>query len=221
MSREVILERIRSQFRIGTSIERRRGVVRERLDEAARGVIPVVADSAAKRLRRFTEKATAAEASVERIAPAHLQRAVARWLREHNLPPTIRIGEDQRLDALRRAPGKSLRVFRGASDGHDLAAVSHAECAIAETGTLALLSGPDNPTSLNFLAENHIIVTRISDVVDHYEDLWDRLRRRDGRGVMPRAVNFITGPSRSADIEQTLILGAHGPVRLHIILTRD
>lgn len=221
MSRDVILKRLGNQIRTGTSIERRRGVVRKRLDEAARGVMPAVADSEAKRLHRFTDKARAAQATVERIAPAHLQRAVARWLREHNLPPTIRVGEDARLDALRQARGKTLRVFRGPSDGHDLVAVSHAECAIAETGTLALLSGPDNPTSLNFLAENHIVVTRISNVVDHYEDLWDRLRRRDGPKVMPRAVNFITGPSRSADIEQTLILGAHGPVRLHIILTRN
>ncbi|MEI9915983.1 MAG: LUD domain-containing protein [Methylovirgula sp.] len=38
------------------------------------------------------------------------------------------------------------------------------------------------------------------------------------RGAMPRTVNFITGPSRSADIEQTLLLGAHGPRALHIII---
>ena len=44
------------------------------------------------------------------------------------------------------------------------------------------------------------------------------LRARYGKDKMPRTLNLITGPSRSADIEQTLILGAHGPRKLHIIV---
>jgi L-lactate dehydrogenase complex protein LldG len=58
-------------------------------------------------------------------------------------------------------------------------------------------------------------VLRASEVVAAYEDGWDRLRRT---GVMPRTVNFITGPSRTGDIEQRIQLGAHGPRRLHIVL---
>jgi L-lactate dehydrogenase complex protein LldG len=55
-------------------------------------------------------------------------------------------------------------------------------------------------------------------VVAAYEDGWDRLREGGG---MPRAINFITGPSRTGDIEQRIELGAHGPRRLHIILVDD
>ena len=134
-------------------------------------------------------------------------------------------GEDKRLSILHKAAnkakGSALTVKQGPSDGTDLTGVSHAECGISETGTLALLSGADNPTTLNFLPENHIVVVQRSDIAAHYEEIWPRLRKRFGKGKMPRTVNLITGPSRSADIEQTLLLGAHGPVRLHIIVIED
>ena len=84
-----------------------------------------------------------------------------------------------------------------------------------------LTSGPDNPTTLNFLPENHIIALPASRICATYEDAWDAMRAIYGGGIMPRAVNFITGPSRTADIEQTLLMGAHGPRRLHVILIED
>src|SRR5260370_1008553 len=59
------------------------------------------------------------------------------------------------------------------------------------------------------------------DIAGDYEALWRKLRERFGAGAMPRTVNWITGPSRSADIEQTLILGAHGPQRLHVMVVGD
>jgi len=102
-----------------------------------------------------------------------------------------------------------------------LSSVSHAFAGVAETGTVVLASGTDNPTSLNFLPDNHIVVIDANDVAGDYESVWQRLRERYGDGLMPRAVNLITGPSRSADIEQTLILGAHGPRRLHVIVVGE
>ena len=89
---------------------------------------------------------------------------------------------------------------------------------IAETGTLALVSGPANPTTLNFLPDNHIVVLRKEDILSDYESVFARLRTAYGKGGAPRTLNFVTGPSRSADIEQTLLLGAHGPRRLHIVI---
>ena len=59
------------------------------------------------------------------------------------------------------------------------------------------------------------------DIAGDYETLWRRLREKFGDGLMPRAVNLITGPSRSADIKQTLILGAHGPRRLHVMVVGE
>jgi L-lactate dehydrogenase complex protein LldG len=96
--------------------------------------------------------------------------------------------------------------------------MSHALAGVAETGTLVLTSGPDNPTTINFLPETHIVAVRADDIVGDYESVWDAFRLRFGRGALPRTVNMITGPSRSGDIEQTILLGAHGPRRLHIVV---
>ena len=118
-----------------------------------------------------------------------------------------------------RPPSRSRT---GRSDGQDLVAVSHAFGGVAETGTLAMVSGAENPTTLNFLPDNAIVVVSAKDIDG-------RLRRRSGtgcataygKGVMPRTVNWITGPSRSGDIEQTMLLGAHGPRSVHIVIVKD
>ncbi len=83
-------------------------------------------------------------------------------------------------------------------------------------------SGPETRRRLNFLPDTHIVVLRAGQVVATYEEGWascaaaGRARRR-----WPRTVNFITGPSRTGDIEQKIELGAHGPRRLHIMLIDD
>ena len=88
--------------------------------------------------------------------------------------------------------------------------------AVAETGTLAFVSGPASPTTLNFLPDNHIAVLREDDVVPNLEDVFARLRTE--HPGMPRTLNLISGPSKTADVEQTIVIGAHGPRRLHVIL---
>src|SRR6202035_3300230 len=130
----------------------------------------------------------------------------------------IRHGDDPLLAAVPWGRAGTLEVRRGASDGSDLAAVSHAFAAVAETGTLVLTSGPDNPTTLHFLPDVNIVAVRASEIAADFETAMARLRERFGAGAMPRTVNMITGPSRSADIEQTLLLGAHGPRKLHVIV---
>jgi L-lactate dehydrogenase complex protein LldG len=84
-----------------------------------------------------------------------------------------------------------------------------------------MVSGHENPSTLNFLPDNHIIVVSAKDIASDYEAVWNRIRFAYGKGTMPRTVNWITGPSRSGDIEQTLLLGAHGPRRLHVVVVGD
>jgi len=158
-------------------------------------------------------------ATVTRVSDyGQVPAEVSTYLRARNLPSAIRIGADKRLKKAGWASEKNLEVRHGASDGGDLAGVSHAMAGIAETGTLALLSGPDNPTTINFLPEHHIVVLKAGDITGDMESVWAMLRKTRGKGEMPRAVNLVTGPSRSGDIEQTILLGAHGPRAVHIIV---
>jgi L-lactate dehydrogenase complex protein LldG len=83
---------------------------------------------------------------------------------------------------------------------------------------LFLVSGADNPTTLNFLPEAHMVLINASDILGSYEEAWDRLRAAYGEATLPRTVNMISGPSRTADIEQTIVRGAHGPRRLHVLI---
>lgn len=108
---------------------------------------------------------------------------------------------------------ESLAVQVGTTDGRAALAVSRARAGVAETGSLLLCSGPDTPTRLNFLPEHQILVLDPAQIVRHLEDAWALLD-----ATPPRAVNLITGPSRTADVEQTIQLGAHGPRSLHILL---
>ena len=221
-ARDDILGNIRRSLGVTGQEAARREAVTERIGRAPKGVIPSRAKlPAAEQVDLFVREAQAALATVARVKAAdEVPQAVGEYLRNHNLPAAIRRGEDPRLDAM---PWErtALDVSRGVSEGGDLNAVSHAFGGIAESGTLALLSGPENPSTLNFLPDNHIVVVAAADVVGDYETIWGRVREAHGRGAMPRTVNFITGPSRSGDIEQTLLLGAHGPRRLHIVVVEN
>lgn len=188
-----------------------------RLARPARNVMPARAQlGQAERIELFVKMAEEAAASVQRTATLNdAPAAIAEFLLRENLPNAIVLAPDPVLAALPWDQQPRLRIERRRAHNGDIVAVSPAFAGIAETGTLMLLSGPESPTTLNFLPDVHIVILSAARIVGPYEDAWDWLR---GRGVLPRTVNWITGPSRSADIEQTLQLGAHGPLRLHIVL---
>ena len=130
----------------------------------------------------------------------------------------IKIAPHDSLQSLNWQQKTSLMVDEGRGKGDDGVSVSVAYGGVAETGTLVMSSGPQTPTSLNFLPLDHIVVLEADRIAGDYEAVWERLRAESGPGKLPRTVNWITGPSRTADIEQTLLLGAHGPQRLHILI---
>lgn len=198
----------------------RRAAVAERLAARAPGPIPAKAKlEGAALVDHFTAQAESVATTTERVASAaEVPAAIAAYLRARNLPQAVRRGTDPRLAALPFETEAQLEVTVGPSNGRDLVGLSAALVGVGETGTVVLTSGRDNPTTLNFLPDHHLVVVFAEDLVGSYEDAWGRIRARWGEGVMPRAVNMITGPSRSGDIEQTMLLGAHGPRALHLIV---
>jgi L-lactate dehydrogenase complex protein LldG len=220
-ARDDILGNIRRSLGVTGREATRARAVEERIASAPRGVVPARGQvSGEALLALFRVQAEAALATVTEVASAdEIPQVIAEYLRNHNLPATLRMGDDERLTAL-PWHATSLEVSRGRSEGEDLNAVSHAFGGVAESGSLVMISGPENPSTLNFLPDNHIVVVRAGDITGDYETAWAKVRAAFGKGGMPRTVNWITGPSRSGDIEQTMLLGAHGPRRLHVVLVR-
>ncbi len=173
------------------------------------------------RLAMFAQFAEEADATTVRVPDRNsVPKAIAEYLAARNLPAEAVMAPDAALDAYPWADQPLLTIRRDRARESDAVGITTAFCAIAETGTIMLASSPDAPTTLNFLPGTHIVVIEKSRVVGSYEEAWARLRERNAGegGAMPRAVNFVTGPSRTGDIEQRLQLGAHGPIRLHLVL---
>ena len=224
MSREVILGAIRRGLRRGPLPEDEAMALRARLAAHPRHLIP-----ARSRLPRpqlvglFIANLEREYGTTARVAaPHHVPGAVAEYLAAQNLPPAFVMAPHP---ALRALPWDSFPLFsrrEGRAEGDDRISLQHGFAGIAETGTLMLPSGPERPTTLNLLCETEIVVLWASRIVGAYEEAWDLLRAEqapDGR--LPRNGMLVTGPSRSADIESVLELGAHGPRRLHVVLVDD
>ena len=212
----------------------RRGLGRGALDEAAcsaldarlatprPNLVPARADLAqAEKVALFVAMAERVMATVARAdTAAAVPGAVADYLAQHNLPSALVMAPDPALDAYPWAERPMLAIRRGRAEAADRVAVTGAVMGFAETGTLMMASGPGHPSTLNFLPETHIVVLPAARIRGSYEEGWAHLRAAGpaAGGFMPRTVNLVTGPSRTADIEQTIELGAHGPRLLHIVV---
>lgn len=221
--RETILASIRKSLGVSGKEATRRETAAARVQGHPRGIVPARGQKKNEELLAlFCAMVENAKASVTVLdSDSGVPAEVARYLRSKNLPHEVRRGADERLSLIPWAKERTLEVTKGASDGAQLASVSYSFAGVAESGTLVMLSGADNPTTLNFLPDHHLVVVDERDIAGDYETIWDRLRERFGANAMPRVVNWITGPSRSGDIEQTHLLGAHGPRSLHVLVVRN
>jgi L-lactate dehydrogenase complex protein LldG len=220
-SREQILAGIRRSLGRGRLDAARETELRERVTARRRNLVPARATTLDHqgRVDLFVAMAEEVQATVARVGSlGAVPEAVAHYLAAENLAAELVLAPDSSLDEIPWSERPLLRIRRGRAEEGDAVSLTPSFAAIAETGTLMLISGAETPTTLNFLPDTHIVVVRGDQVVATYEDGWDRLRNRWG---LPRTVNFITGPSRTGDIEQRIELGAHGPRRLHIVVVDD
>jgi L-lactate dehydrogenase complex protein LldG len=219
-TRRSVLSGIRAALRVESDDKARKETVRKRLKSHRSNLIPERAKVAgAARLELFTNMLEGQSATVSRAKSVQeIPRIVAAYLRENNLPAEFRTGNDELLASIPWEKIPSLTRRLGPAQGSDAVTMSRASAAAAETGTLFLTSGDENPTTLNFLPDTHIVVIRKKDILGSYEDAWNALRDIYGPRTLPRTVNLVSGPSRTADIEQIIVMGAHGPRQLLVII---
>lgn len=218
--RHTVLGKIRAKLAGDAPASARAATVAERLASRAAHIVPQRVQTDADGLEAlFKAHLTSQSAAIIDVqSAAEVPAAISDWLRSTNLPMRLRMGDDARLAAMAwdGEPALTLQVGRAAPS--DEVGLSHALAGVAETGTLVLASGSDNPVTVNFLPENHIVVIRARDIVGPYEEAFDRLRAHFGTGALPRTINMISGPSRTGDIGGRLVMGAHGPRRMCVVV---
>lgn len=219
-ARSTILRRIRGSLDVKAGDDARMRAAQERIGAHARQLIPDRAKGTARDhaslFRSFLEGqlATVIEVDEARALPA----AILTHLKANGLRPSLRLGGDARLKAMPWAETAGLETLHGAGAPDDANGLSFALCGIAETGTLVIAAGADNPVTLAFLPTTHIIVVERAAIVGSYEEAIDHVRQAFGPTSMPRTLNYISGPSRTADIGGKIVIGAHGPRNLCVLI---
>jgi len=181
--------------------------VNERLERKPRSTLPAYTEDPTERLIRLMESV---QMSVTRVqTTADVVNAVEDYINTEGLD-----GEVTVAPAL-GSMAWSDQFRTGAASGVETTSITPCLAAVAETGSVVFASTGETPATLNFLPDNHIVVVNESQVVRHVDDVWAQVR---SAAIPARAVNFVTGPSRTGDIEQAIEIGAHGPRRMHIVL---
>jgi L-lactate dehydrogenase complex protein LldG len=221
MSRDAILNSIRRGLKRGRLPDDQAMALRARLSAHPRHLIPARSQvSRPEQIALLIRNIEKEFGTVGRVANAEdVPASVADYLAAQRLPTDFAMAPHPELQNLPWQSRPMLRIRLGRAEPSDLVSLQHGYAAVAETGTLMLPSAPERPTTLNLLSDTAIVVLRVSRVVGAYEEAWDMLRAE--RADMPRNVMLVTGPSRSADIESVLELGAHGPRRVHVVLIDD
>jgi L-lactate dehydrogenase complex protein LldG len=143
-------------------------------------------------------------------------RYLYRRFRTHKLVA----GNDPRLAAMPWREAGVLPRF-GAAENSDSIALSYARLAVAETGAIVTYTGRSNSARNTLLPEDHLVLVNREDLVVSLEAAWQRIREDIRASGRPRGIQFIAGPSSTADVEGKLVMGAHGPRHWHVILVGE
>jgi L-lactate dehydrogenase complex protein LldG len=219
-ARQAILARIRKSLGATAADPTRIAVAAQRIADHPASLIPARASGTPEELlARFRSFLEGQQAAVRAAATAADVPAVVKaYLTELRRAPTVRMGADPRLAAMPWAEVTGLVRNVGAAEPDDAAGLSFAIAGIAETGTLVVAAGADNPVTHAFLPAVHIILVERTAIVGSYEAALGIVREKFGGQGMPRTLNYISGPSRTADIGGKIVIGAHGPRDLCVVV---
>ena len=180
-----------------------------------------------QRLAQFKEILASQNALFYECASEELAEKLEELLKQHSDENEILIGKNSDVEKFGLTKSETINFievesFEKNKENYNLtSALTTAFAAASETGTLFLSSGPENPTWLNYLAKCHFVLLDKSTLCQTYEQAFELGRKQQktaNQSFPPRSINMISGPSRTADIEQTLTLGAHGPIELIILI---
>jgi L-lactate dehydrogenase complex protein LldG len=220
MSRDAVLARIHAALKASPGDVRRARAVAARLGDPHPLLVPArTAVSEPERVALFKEFLAAQGTDVIAVPDReHIPAALATYLLAHALPLRLRKGSDPYLAGLPWESAPDLVLVAGPAQPCDSAGLSRALAGVAETGTLVLASGPGNPVTLAFVPDTHIVVVSAQTIVGGYEAACRLVEAELGSAALPRTLNFISGASRTGDIGGKIVLGAHGPRRLAVVV---
>ena len=219
-ARDNILHRIRAQSgKSGATTDAELTAVRAHIAQRTRGPVPQIGKlvSQEERVVQFKRECERLKTTLDDVQTTkNVPQALASYLKQNDLEMRVVVWPSY-FDLPWAAADIQCETRIAQRD--DAVGVTDCFCAIAETGTLLLLSAPGTPKLTALLPETHVCIVRKSRIVATMEDAFALLRAE--KGTLPRATFFVSGPSRTADIEQTIVIGAHGPYRVHVVIVGD
>ena len=222
MSREIVLSRVKTALKGSQNGDGATGrtTATQRISSRSRNTIPSRTNGTQQDLiAAFKSRMKQQQAAVKTVStPESVPAIVTGLLKTGGVAPQIRMGSDVVLESMPWSTTNSLTCRKGPAGPSEQATISRAIAGIAETGTLVLASGPENPVTLTFLPEMHIVAIRDVDIVGSLEDAFDLVRTQYGSACLPRTLNLVSAPSRTGDIGGQLVMGAHGPRQLTVLV---
>lgn len=221
MSTEKIIERVRAALGVSNTTDNARArAVAERFAHPPSYPRPAFArlDGRARDTRMISCLGAHGTQVIEIDSVGAVPQSVEACLRQYAPRPHLTISDDPQFSSLAWPVSLKPELWRGEPLGDGHAALTHAYAGVAETGTLVLSSGPANPASLAFLPELHIVALARSTIVSSFEDAFARLSANIAPDRLPRAINLVSGASRTGDIGGRIVMGAHGPRRLAVMI---
>ncbi len=222
-SKAAILDAIRDGLAGARAELRSRGRSEPRYEALVSPGRPVGLDTEADRVARFRERL---EAVAGRCTLVHDEAEAAAALRrivEAKGARRLAVSDDSTVQLV-SAGLDAVELWKPGGDRAELLeadlGLSTAQWGIAETGTLVLESAAERHRLVSLVPPVHVALLRASRILGTLGQALAAVRRDDPTG-MSRAVTLITGPSRTADIELTLVVGVHGPKELHVLLLQD
>lgn len=193
----------------------------DNISELIKQVMPPVGESFDERLALFRKNAQELKAefyavnstdevvqTILKIKDAEQWKSVATHPNELTESICNRIG----LPILKLTAGYDITEFEKCS-----ASITVCDCLVAQTGSVVVSSASTGGRAISVLPPHHIVIAKKEQLAPTMSDAIALVRKKYN-GNFPSMVSFITGPSRTGDIERILVLGAHGPKRLTIFL---